>query len=517
MSKILQTITPNQKEHNDFVLNIINTETLIKREYGRYADKTDLDQAVEELKSNASLSENEEIKTEYTGSEVVIEKLSISRRTGTGDLIMTADFQVINKDAEVTFNGSSDEYINSYSGQINTALRGLMRRESQLGLFDVITVQDAINDFLIENPIDKTILKVARHHEKLEEDFNYSDHITDFDNDNSRVIYLHIYPSEGQVNLSFSVVFKEQEDGNDFPTYSKSDPQYAKYDSETGAFQFADDFDKQNSLNPAAIKGQLDEYLETTEAQAEIQRVTNVIIESKRVDEIAENLEEGEAVVASCDVIVEGFTLTTDTSFAVKEDGIAVRIISFSEVDLETGKSAYTDNIDDYYVSPELHEKLNSLLNEYLEANPISEDLLNYHREDAENQKTLATEFDALQTDKRCNVAITQMQICINSENEVVAIVDIIDREDVEEGAQEYRYVEHHSLSETLDIDKKSVVHRSQTSLCYNSYDIDHVRFAVSQHIKDHNVMTDEFVAEIRSHLADKSEENDSDRMRHVA
>lgn len=256
-----------------------------------------------------------------------------------------------------------------------------------MGLFDVNLVHNAINHFLIENPIDKSILKVAREHDVLEEAFDCSGHFTDIDNDNSRVIYLHIYPSEDQVHLSFSVVCKEQEEGNDYPTYSKSDPQYAKYDSETGAFQFADDFDKQNSLNPAAIKSQLDEYLGTTEAQAEIQTATNAIIESRRINEIARNLEEGEAVVASCDVIVEGFTLTTDTSFAVKEDGIDLRIISFSEVDLETGKSAYTDNIQEYYVSPELHDKLNSLLNEYLEANPISEDLVNYHREDAENQK----------------------------------------------------------------------------------------------------------------------------------
>lgn len=122
-----------------------------------------------------------------------------------------------------------------------------------------------------------------------------------------------------------------------------------------------------------------------------------------------------------------------------------------------------------------------------------------------------------IQTDKRCNVAITQMHISINSDNDVIANFDIIDREYVDAGGQDYRYVEHHSLSETLDIDKKSVVHRSQTSLCYNSYDVDHVRSAVSQHIHDEDILSDKVVAEIRGHLADKSEENDSDRIKHVA
>lgn len=347
--------------------------------------------------------------------------------------------------------------------------------------------------------------------------FKSSDLQTNSDGDNINVVHTDIFAADHQVYVAFKVASNEHEDDGDFATNTNVPMQYAKYDSETESLNFADDFDHQNSQNPVAIKSQLASFLKTPEAQEELQTAIDVIIERKRVQEIADNLEEGEAVIANLDVTVKGFTLTTNTSFAVKEYGFANEIISFSAVDLETGKPSYTDNIEELYVSPELHEKLNTLLYDYFESTPISEDILNFYRADADNQAYLAAEFARNQTAKDSNIAITEINIAVNSEKDAIAIFDIIERNIMEEGNQDYRYIEHESLSETLDIDKQSVVHKSQSSLDYHAYDHDEVRSALSQHIKDQDILSDKVVAEIRSLLTDKSEEKDDDRVRQVA
>lgn len=350
MSKTLQTITPDHDERDNYILKIVNTETSSEREYDRYYNKDDLDQAVQELK-NEGLTENEQIETEYLGPEIVVENLWISKQSETGDLIVTADFQVFDDEGDVTFHGSSDEYIDADSGQIDTYNTGLMRTETQWGYFDVNKVHEAINEVLYENPIDSSILDDAREQSELQEEFEYSEHRSS-NNDDSRVVHTDIYAADYQVHVAFKIVSKEQENGDDFPTYSKSSMQYAKYDVETGSLKFDDDFNDQNSFNSKEIKSQLDRFLETPEAQEELQTAIDVNVERRRIQEIGQSIAEGEAVVASVDVIAIGCTLATETMFVVKEDEIVIEISSISEVDLETGKSANTDHYDDYSVSP---------------------------------------------------------------------------------------------------------------------------------------------------------------------
>lgn len=516
MSKTLQTLSPDYTDTpENYVLKIINTDNSSERVYDRYEDKNDLDQATAELKNNGSLSANEEIETEYTGPEVVIENLWISKQDGTGDLIVTAEFQTFDEDGDVTFNDLADEYIDVDLGQIDTYSHGLMRSEPQWGYFDVNKVHEAINEFLYENPIDDRILEDAKVQSELQEAFEDSEHRSS-SHDDSRVVHTDVYAADHQVYVAFKVISKAQEDGDDFPTYSMSSIQYAKYDSETESLQLADDFDQQNALNSAEIKSQLDRFLETPEAQDQLQTAIDVNAERRRIEEIGQSIAEGEAVVASVDVIAIGCTLATETTFVVKEDEIAIEITSVSEVDLETGKSANTDQYEDYSVSPDLNHKLNSMLNDYLEANPISDDTLNLYRADAENQKMLAAGFHSGQSDRSSNVAVSNLHIAINADKEVIANFDVIERKSTNSDSQQYRYTEHVMLSETLDIDTKSVVHKSQSSLDYGSYNHDHLREAVSKQIKTDDLLSDRAVASIKAKIG-ASEDKDEDRVRMIA
>ncbi|WP_273728879.1 hypothetical protein [Brucella gallinifaecis] len=519
MSKTLQTITPDHDEKDNYILKIVNAETSSEREYDRYETKDELDQAIEELKNDGSLSENEEIETEYVGPDVIIENLWISKQDGTGDLIITAEFQTFDSDGEETSNQSSDEYIDLDSGQIDTYEHGLMRSETQWSYFDVSSVQEAINDVLQENPIGSRILDIAREEAELRDAFDDCQLRSGSDKDTLAVVNTGVFASDEGVHVSFNVIKKDKDIDATYPTYVESSILYAQYDSETETFKFNEKYDAEISPLSEEIRNQLQEFRELPETQAAIEKATAEHLEKKKIQDIKNSIQNGEAEIIKFNVVEDNYKLATQATIIAKENDQIFNITAINHVDLETGKSLNTDDYRSYPFSSDMNDIINSKIDEYLQENPISEYEIERYKEDTANQEFLAAEFHSDQSDKNSNVAVSNLHIAINAHKEVIANFDVIERQPIKSNSQPYRYTEHVMMSEKVDLDTKSVVHKSQSSLDYGSYDHDQVRDAVSKKIQSDGLLSDRAVAAIKNKIGAASEDKDKDedRVRMVA